>query len=123
MAQNRKMPNCRDVIKYWEDTLVEMGKVDDGELMMEFETPNTGICFACGWVRPLQRAHIKARCEGGSDSVDNIHLLCEWCHRASEYKDGDDYWEWLKDQNMIACAAQVAFTLNPSLINKVMGKI
>ena len=45
-------------------------------------------CFACGMIRRkwgeyLQRAHVVPRALGGTDSPQNIVLLCDRCHRES----------------------------------------
>ena len=37
-------------------------------------------CWGCGFELPLQRCHVKARWKGGSDTEDNLILLCEFCH-------------------------------------------
>jgi hypothetical protein len=64
-------------------------------------------CMACRcahYVHPdLQRAHIVARNRGGEDRPANIHLLCQWCHLASELLDGDPYWAWLRRRTPADC--------------------
>ena len=119
----RNMPTCRKIIEYWDNTLVDMGKVDEGELMLDFKSPSTGICFACGrYYEGLHRAHIKPKVHGGEDSVENLHLLCDWCHNASEMLEDEQYWEWFEDQDMMSCITQIAFTVKPSLVQQVLGK-
>jgi len=73
---------------YWRDWVWK--KHDD--------PPEDGFCWACGMIptRGLERAHIQARCNGGPDTVENLHLLCCYCHKASEYREGDDYWNWIE---------------------------
>jgi len=51
-------------------------------------------CFACGRLTKTEKAHILARCEGGSDEVSNFHLLCALCHRQSEFIHGLQYLDW-----------------------------
>ena len=59
-------------------------------------------CWACKLGRPihfsLYRAHILAICKGGSNDYTNIHLLCDECHRESEWLDGEPYWAWFYDR-------------------------
>ena len=61
-------------------------------------------CFACGPFagsakRVCQRSHILAVCDGGTDDVDNLHMLCDKCHSMSEFLSGNEYWQWLDDMN------------------------
>ena len=58
-----------------------------------------GTCFACGLhFRSLDRAHIIAKVEGGNDNVNNLHMLCDICHKDSEYLKGTKYWEWFYER-------------------------
>lgn len=59
-------------------------------------------CFACGICAPLDRAHIVARSEGGSDRASNLHLLCRMCHELSEALSGISYWRWFRVQSRAA---------------------
>ena len=54
-------------------------------------------CMACGIAQDsyLERAHVKARCCGGSNHFNNIHMLCKRCHKESEEIHGLRYWVWL----------------------------
>ena len=54
------------------------------------------LCFACGLFLQTQRAHILSVAEGGTDSVDNIHLLCKNCHGESEMISGEKYRNWFE---------------------------
>jgi len=59
-------------------------------------------CFACErGAKNLERAHILARCEGGPDSLNNLHLLCSACHHQSEILSGEVYWIWFDKQTMM----------------------
>ena len=108
------MPKGSAINSYWEGYLITIGKVMEYELAQEYEPKTqTGICFACGWRRRLQRCHIEARVNGGSDDVSNLHLLCELCHNISEYLEGRDYWMWLKEQNMWSAMLQAAVAYKP----------
>ena len=58
---------------------------------------SAGCCFRCGYkTKNLEAAHITARVNGGSNSPDNLHLLCSLCHTASELKEGKAYWSWFR---------------------------
>ena len=69
-------------------------------------------CFACGQTQlgggALERAHIKARCEGGTDDVSNLHSLCHFCHKDSEFVNGDAYYEWIKGRSFFALLTSMA---------------
>lgn len=52
-------------------------------------------CYACGKEEHLERAHILAKAQKGSNYASNFHVLCRLCHSESEYLDGADYWIWL----------------------------
>ena len=83
----RQMPKAQVVLDYWGPTLERMGKADQEELRDAFTAnPCRGICFACGFIRPLARAHIVARADGGSDHAGNLHLLCRRCHTKHDYR-------------------------------------
>ena len=87
------MPNKAKIKKYWTNELLDLQKFDS-----EFELMEADYCFACGfYFGGTERCHIKARCTGGPDTVDNLHLLCHSCHVTSELLDGDKYWDWFKN--------------------------
>ena len=92
MTLQRKMPTENAIRTYWASALWEKKSFDSATEFME-----NGICFACGMSKEgelLHRCHIVTRCEGGSDGVDNIHMLCWLCHKDSEFLLGDKYWTW-----------------------------
>lgn len=98
LQASRKMPSRSKIIDYWvagagADILNSHGI----ELYNETDYEN---CFACGDGSMVERCHILARCEGGSDTVDNLHLLCQSCHKKSEYFSGETYWKWLSNENI-----------------------
>ena len=105
--QRRKYVAVKKVKAFWASKLVELGKFDSVHEVMEQPTsPENGeechYCFACGKMGNVDRAHILARCEGGSDGVDNIHLLCHYCHILSEMLSGDHYWRWFGRMSQLA---------------------
>ena len=91
------MPKKTAIKNYWEKWLVEQGKFDSIIEVLEAD-----YCWACGFIGETdkddwtERAHIKARIEGGLDAVENLHLLCSSCHVSSELLDGQDYFNWFK---------------------------
>jgi hypothetical protein len=85
MGRIRKMPSRKQIFNYWSDKLDKA--VDD----------NT--CFKCQHTdeehTAVERAHILAVCDGGTDECSNIHLLCSECHNNSEPYNGELYDDWL----------------------------
>lgn len=59
-----------------------------------------GTCFACG-MDGAERAHILARVEGGSDDLENLHILCGVCHQDSECLSGDRYTNWIMQRTAL----------------------
>ena len=50
-------------------------------------------CFECGVLcdpKP-ERAHIIAKCDGGPDTVDNLVLVCHWCHVLTDGRTKDEW--------------------------------
>ena len=95
--------------EFWAKTLIELGKTRSFELELNDDEIEDlqhimyrvqPFCFACGLHGELNRAHILARQEGGSDEIENLHLLCPKCHVESEYMKGELYWHWLKTKDM-----------------------
>lgn len=92
MAQKRKMPTQKQILKFWSnsDIFKEKG------IEINESHPD---CFACGNHIKIERAHILAKFIGGDDTCDNLHLLCAGCHAESEYYGIDEYWDWLIHTN------------------------
>jgi hypothetical protein len=76
------------IANYWSEVLIEMG--------IEYEWVDKNSCFVCGATGRLERAHIHPVCKGGSNDVENLHILCPTCHNESEMLTGDVYWRWYK---------------------------
>ncbi|UOE45880.1 HNH endonuclease signature motif containing protein [Agromyces larvae] len=96
----KNAPAAAKVLAYWAPLLEEAGLSVDAE-----------YCWACGAnVGYLERAHILARIEGGSNEPSNLHLLCPSCHLDSEMLHGRDYWQWFcwPQKQMIAKAKRIA---------------
>jgi len=100
VSQARKMPTARAIRQHWATRLIELGKFDEVVEVMDDE--DGGYCFACGFdsINTLQRAHINAKCNGGSDDVENLHMLCYTCHKDSEFVEGEAYWAWFKERTI-----------------------
>ena len=88
-----KMPAEKTIREFWTSKLIELDKFECND---DITTPDSGKlpCFACGYFGHCDRCHILALCEGGNNSLENIHMLCETCHQDSEYLSGDQYWIW-----------------------------
>lgn len=48
---------------------------------------NEGICVACNIYKPLDRCHIKSKGAGGSMDLNNILMMCRFCH-VEQHKTG-----------------------------------
>lgn len=72
--QKRRMPTAKQVLEHWTKNGM-------------YDPPNAAnTCWACGFPACVQRAHILAKCDGGTDEVDNLVLLCARCHLTQEYE-------------------------------------
>lgn len=76
-AKRCGMPSPKAVVTYWQRRLLRWERFDSAEEIK-------GCCFLCGFNRPLERAHIVALCESGSNRPGNILLLCRKCHQCTE---------------------------------------
>lgn len=62
-------------------------------------------CWACNAKatsdpQSIQRAHIEPHRGKGNWYCANIHLLCQPCHKMSEYFYGEDYWNWFTSMRL-----------------------
>lgn len=111
-ASKRKMPSERAIRIHWSERLWQVKGFDSVVEFME-----NGTCFACGWNDgAAERAHIHARCNGGIDTAENLHMLCRICHKDSEGLEGERYWEWLMQRNALdrSISAAIRRGFNPS---------
>jgi hypothetical protein len=99
----RNMPSKEDIRLWWAKTSLWRLK---GYCSPSYYLEDSR-CFACGntndWFEqaPCQRAHIIPRCKGGSDGVDNLHMLCRICHRDSEgLEEPAKYWRWFFERTI-----------------------
>ena len=73
------MPKADAILKYWKKKLGVKKKQ----------------CFACGSPFKLHRTHIIPLIFGGTNALENLHLLCVPCHEESEGLKVYDIWfEW-----------------------------
>jgi 5-methylcytosine-specific restriction endonuclease McrA len=70
------------IVRYWADDDTNIGQYVRNQ------------CFACGSPLHLHRSHIEPRVNGGSDELENLHILCIRCHVDSEYLTSEQYWKW-----------------------------
>jgi hypothetical protein len=120
-SQKRTMPTVAKVRAHWAGWVRDtMDDDDESPLTME-DGRKGGLCYACGlyWT-DCERAHIVARSNGGTDSVDNLHMLCRTCHRASEPHEGDAYWEWMTGWTMTHAILARRFAENPGAVAEVV---
>ena len=132
MKNNKRkdMPSWNQIKEYWSGTsLFQIKGVKD---------ISTNFCFACladCYSTKLERSHIQAICVGGNNEVSNIHLLCNVCHKDSEYLGGNStdtfpmypdktqeaYWQWLfeRDADKAAFSSWIRGGWSVSYLNKL----
>ena len=74
MPSKRNMPSISAIASHW----CCNDKID------LYESEAKKICWACGFEKPLERCHLKAKIDGGTDTVENLVLLCKQCHAIQE---------------------------------------
>jgi len=71
MNARSNLPTKKAILKHWSAIL--------------WDPPETvDTCWSCGLPGLIERAHLQARCDGGSDEIDNLILLCRACHWQQE---------------------------------------
>ena len=96
--QKRRMPSEKAIREHWRPWLEARIDDPDESPVVDDDGVRTRLCFACGmYCKVVEKAHITAKCNGGPDTVDNLHMLCRTCHKVSEALEGDEYWVWLDD--------------------------
>lgn len=110
--QKRNMPTKAQIYRHWAPLMFEPPS--------EYDKGKT--CWACGLKFGTQRCHIKAKCDGGTDEVDNLLLLCKRCHMSQETicmdeKRREKFVELVLDGApfMVARLLELQHTLNPYL--------
>ena len=85
------MQSKNKIVEYWRDNT----HINIFPYWKDAETQ----CWRCGYkfTKDLQRCHIIPRALGGSDSADNLILLCRNCHReAPDVNDSAFMLRWLE---------------------------
>jgi hypothetical protein len=89
MRKRGVMPTRNKIFNYWQNKIPSL--------------VNDNTCFKCGFTSNIntavERAHIKASCNGGDESLENLHLLCSLCHKRSEHYEDNVYWFWFNDDS------------------------
>lgn len=120
----RTMASKKQIYDFWKKDLIAWGKHNK-------DTMHLKTCFACqitandisnesDYEIMIYRAHIVAKCKGGLDSAENLHLLCRECHNASEYKSREKYWEWFKKRQLIHSLQIIASYENQTFEKSVL---
>ena len=119
MSQQRKVPSHSAIASHWGPTLSELEK-EPRHSWEESLSGTSGVCFACGMTAPLDRAHIVPRSAGGTDAVENLHLLCRPCHHLSEALPEAGYWGWFMEQDLLSRQMQAICGSNPELARRAL---
>ncbi|MFJ7732504.1 HNH endonuclease [Lysinibacillus sp. NPDC097231] len=78
------------IVEYWFNIIDESGLSVDASEAIE-------RCWRCGYKARLQRCHIIPDSLGGTDSVNNLVLLCERCHIENpNVSDTKIMWDWIR---------------------------
>jgi len=81
---------AKEIADYWRD------KIDESSLSVDWCDSLTH-CWRCGYKTKLQRAHIVPAGLKGSDTPNNLVLLCGRCHRDAPNIGNPEYmWIWIK---------------------------
>jgi hypothetical protein len=72
MQTKRKMPSKKQIFNYWVDKILDLEDCD------------LNTCWGCGFNSTIERCHINDRCKSNNDNLDNLVLLCKYCHRIQE---------------------------------------
>lgn len=117
----RYIPTKNQIKNYWKHKIVEIKH----NIFPSVEYLCKGdYCFACGMLTNdhTERAHILARQEGGSDEVDNLHLLCSICHKDSEMLSGEEYNEWLINRTHVDAILSICYKVDYSFFRSFREK-
>ncbi len=106
----RKMPSREQIARYWRD---HSGRE-------KFRDVHGDDCFACGDTLRLERCHIVPKHKGGTDAVDNLHVLCATCHVHSE--NIADYWHWFDGKKLDCGINRILSSYSPESIWAIAGK-
>lgn len=111
--KRKAMPSKKAIKSYWLD-------VDEYLVMRQNPySSDESWCFSCGRTRGVERCHIVPHCQGGNESVENLHLLCRSCHFKTEAhgsRDYDFYLHYIK--NHIHYMSEWELAIHDWVINK-----
>lgn len=92
------MPSRLEIAQYWfPKHFARFGRsrTGDDELLHN-------ECWACGDnCFRIERCHIHSLWDGGSNTADNLVLLCRPCHEESEQLPPDTFWTWIRNKRQI----------------------
>ena len=88
------MPSPEAIMEHWLDKFNEQGIWDI--VSIDRDGIPAKACFGCGCPSKVERAHITALVNGGTNDLDNLHLLCRGCHVESESYSGEVYDKWFR---------------------------
>jgi len=95
-------PSWDKIFDYWENSPLYESFINKAHHIKYLNNKRLTLnCMACGddynagELRKIERAHIFAKCLGGSNHESNLHALCRKCHIGSEMLEGWTYWLWL----------------------------
>ena len=97
MNKRSTMPTKTQVFNAWAKTSLFDLKSNFWDCPDEY---GTSVCWACGWERSLERAHIVPIMDGGSNEWSNLVLLCHKCHKQSEGMREHIFWAWFWGMSM-----------------------
>lgn len=90
----RKKVAHKDIVQYWD------GRVSELDLNVDFSEALTH-CWACGYKKKLEAAHIIPHCLGGECVIENLVLLCKRCNLANPHcLSVEDFWNWIRSQKV-----------------------
>lgn len=79
-----------EIADYWFNIVDESGLSVDASEAIE-------RCWRCGYKARLERCHIIPKSLGGSDSANNLVLLCKRCHIENpNINDPEIMWDWIR---------------------------
>ncbi len=83
MSRNNSSIKIHSVVEYWLKSNKDIF-INKPTIKLNLNSGQV-TCFCCGDHRDnLEKAHIIPVSSGGSDNVDNIHILCKSCHLRTE---------------------------------------
>lgn len=116
MPRDINLPSKSQIFEYWKNRLSDKGlSIDWGEpscwvcgfhYQSKYDTKRPDASreeiLRCWEKTPLQRCHLVPRSLQGSDSVENLFLMCRECHDlAPNTNTPDIFFEWARAQHWL----------------------